>query len=549
MPTLPYNTDELVKQTQAMLAQTKEQGTTPFKGSSYDTITAKSLEPQNILTPVLPKITPIPEISSLQPTIDLINRQYDMPLPNENAIKQERTNVQDLISKLYGSAGETSKKAQMEADPALQIKRQQVQDLSSQLNAIIAEQKTIPLQIQEMAKGQGVTAGGMAPIEVAQLRQNAIKALGISSLLFASQGNLTLALDQVDRAIKAEFEPLKSELEARRANLEMLMNDPAITREEQRRADILRAQLDWQQKQQEKIESDRKSVLELAAKLGGYGVDNFILTKIQEAPSFDEAMSIAAPHMQNPEAKQALENARLENVLTKEKIRKEQYELSLLKRYDGLSPSEYGKILKEEQKAINEASSVAEQNQLKSDALITKIVIMDDVLKNPAINSVVGPTPFTRATTGLGTLVNTLTIGGFDKFSSVRNYFSGDADKLVGQTEQFISKEFLQSLIDVKAQGATFGALQKAEQDALTAAASFIGGRRIYKGKGDEKVVVGYDISEKDFIEEMTKIRGITQKVYERAVGKSFKPDEVGVLDDVFPDDNTIIDTDYNSYF
>jgi hypothetical protein len=116
--------------------------------------------------------------------------------------------------------------------------------LNSQLTGLINESKAIPLQIQQNAQagGANVTKGGLAPIQTAQLRNNAIQALSVSSLIDASRGALDVAMKKVDRALEAKYGPLEEANKARLANLDLLSKDPALTREEKARVDFLTAQ-------------------------------------------------------------------------------------------------------------------------------------------------------------------------------------------------------------------------------------------------------------------------------------------------------------------
>jgi putative ABC transport system ATP-binding protein len=60
--------------------------------------------------------------------------------------------------------------------------------------------------------------------------------LSVSSLLEASRGNIALANDLVDREVKAKFDPVKEEIAAARANLELVLSSPEYTQAEKKRA-------------------------------------------------------------------------------------------------------------------------------------------------------------------------------------------------------------------------------------------------------------------------------------------------------------------------
>lgn len=91
----------------------------------------------------------------------------------------------------------------------------------------------------------------------------------------------------------------------------------------------------------------------------------------------------------------------------------------------------------------------------------------------------------------------------------------------IGKVEKLLSEKTLQSLIDAKADGATFGALSEGELRILQSAASVIGTwKRDTNGDG---VTDFYEVSEKSFKEEITRIK----EEYEALVEKNapvFKP-------------------------
>lgn len=147
-------------------------------------------------------------------------------------------------------------------------------------------------------------------------------------------------------------------------------------------------------------------------------------------------------------------------------------------------------------------------NELKQEAIKSKIDLLNTISNDSAIRSAVGPTWAARF---IGS--------GLDKAT-------GSKINFIANVEQLISSEFLSQLINVKAQGGTFGALQKAEQDALTQSATKLGNFRKYKGEGEDRYVSGYKSSEKDFLEEVDKIKNLALKAYFRA-GAS--PEDLGL--------------------
>ena len=296
-PKTPYDTNALIKQTQNMLAQTKSQGSTAFAGSTYDTnrvgavqaITPSAMTPAQPVTPVVTPQTPAPEISGLNADI--------AGLFEPTAQEQQYGQSSDIIKQLTSSlSGEETRRQELEQQGGVSQQRQMVQDLSSQLKAIQAEQQAIPLQVQQdiQAGGANVTKGGVAPIQTAQLRNNAIRALSVGAQLEASRGNLSLALDLVDRAVKAEFDPIRSKLNAELQNIDLLLKDPTLTLAQQKRAEQLKAVKEAEKERIASAEQEKTDIYDMGIKALQLGADALTVKAIQGAKTRQEAAQIVA---------------------------------------------------------------------------------------------------------------------------------------------------------------------------------------------------------------------------------------------------------------
>lgn len=194
-----------------------------------------------------PKIPPTINSSVLTPT-PTPNFQTPPPAPiynvsglsSELAPTAQETAGSDITKRLQtlneGLLGQSAYRATKEAEAGLPEKLQAERDLSSRLKALQNEALAIPIQLQQDATGRGITAGGLRPIETAALRNNAIQALGVSSLLEASRGNITLAQDLVERAVAQKFDPIKEEIAVNKANLDLILNDPLTSLADKNRA-------------------------------------------------------------------------------------------------------------------------------------------------------------------------------------------------------------------------------------------------------------------------------------------------------------------------
>lgn len=215
-----------------------------------------------------------------------------------NQLGTEGQKAQDTTAELQGLfnqvLGESGYRAQQEQQIGLEGLMKTQTDLSSRLNALKNESLQIPLQLQQDATGRGVTAAGLQPIQTAALRNNAIQALGVSSLLEASRGNLSTALDLVDRAVYQKFQPIKEQIAAKTANLNLILQSPAYTAEQKSRA---QKQIDIQDAKSraiEKQETTEKDIRGIAIDAASSGADSLILRRIQEAKTPEEALRIAA---------------------------------------------------------------------------------------------------------------------------------------------------------------------------------------------------------------------------------------------------------------
>lgn len=154
--------------------------------------------------------------------------------PTESALSQL---IKDSMAGNEGLTGKAADQTAAENAQGLPDLQKTNTDLGSKLKALQNEALAIPLQIQQSYAGRGATAGGVAPIQTSQLRNNAISALGVSTLLSANQGQISTAQMFADKAVAEKYGPLEAEQNARLANLDLLSKDPNLSIEQQKRAD------------------------------------------------------------------------------------------------------------------------------------------------------------------------------------------------------------------------------------------------------------------------------------------------------------------------
>lgn len=508
-------------------------------GSVLAPITAATLTPTPTFNPVQPEVVPTPSVAGLNSDLTL------QPLEGEKQQSDIVKQTRELFKQL---AGETTFLAEQEQAQGLTEKMQTERDLASRLKSLQNEALAIPLQLQQEAAGRGVTAGGLRPIQTSALRNNAIQALSTAALLEGARGNVTAAQQLADRATAQRFDPIKAEIAANLQNLELLSKDPTLTLAQTNRLNAQREAQNARARVVAKQEANAKEISNVLNTAIKYGLsDTSLMERIQNATSPLEAQQLAVDYLQDPKAKYELRAAQLDNIYKQAQIAKLQRETELLGRP---TPSE----LKAEREALRTAKGAVP-------VLQRKIALIDAIVDSPALDSVVGTSLFTRAAGSpggvLGRFVTGAVAGGvaglpFGGVGAIPgaviggvtlasqgavDKLSGARQDLIGSVEQLISKEFLDSLISVKAQGATFGALTAPEQKALTDAATKIGTWRLREGDKENGAVVGYNASEESFKKEVQTIQELARKAAQVAGGSLFSDDESSMLDDLFYSD------------
>lgn len=152
-----------------------------------------------------------------------------------------------------------------------------------------------------------------------------------------------------------------------------------------------------------------------------------------------------------------------------------------------------------------------------------KVNSIDDLLTSPGFNSRVGTTAVTRK--AVPKWYNPLTwTGTLDDLTGAGNQFAAGVHRLVSGLS-------LDSLIEAKSRGATFGALSDAELQMLANSASSINDWEIV----EDGVRTGiWQIDEASFTEELNRIKMLTNRAILQAQGTLLTSDEQLLLDSIF---------------
>lgn len=261
-------------------------------GQNKPVMTPETLAGQSMLPIVPTSQTPAFPVSTLQPL-------------QATAEEQKATNLSTQIGGLYDQmVGKSVYQGKQEEKFGVNEAQRNLADLSSQLTTLKNEADAIPLQLQQGAAERGVTTSTLGAQQNSRLRTNAIAALGISSLLAASQGQLANAQAMADRAVSQKYDPILEQIAAKKANLELILNDPSTELADKNRA---LAQKDSQDAKEATIaqqKADSAAVWDIATNsatngsafkpVGQYTSLATTLQAISNAPSKEVALQIAS---------------------------------------------------------------------------------------------------------------------------------------------------------------------------------------------------------------------------------------------------------------
>jgi hypothetical protein len=134
----------------------------------------------------------------------------------------------------------------------------------------------------------------------------------------------------------------------------------------------------------------------------------------------------------------------------------------------------------------------------KVNTLNDKVLAIDNLIADPYLGNAVGPNAFARA--------------------DVRSWVTGGKQNFIAGVENLISQETLNSLINLKAQGGTLGALSDQERMMLQNSASKIGNWAV---RDDEGKVTAYNTSESSFKAELARLKELAQRAINNSVGST----------------------------
>lgn len=494
-------------------------------------ITASELSPKKVNNFITtPPEVPIPDLTHLTPE----------PLPNpaetpsnlgttETQYKEMLNELMGVNTAIEGKAGYT---AQQNEALGVNAASDAITGLNSQLTGLINESKAIPLQIQQSAQegGANVTKGGLAPIQTAQLRNNAIQSLSVSSQIDAMNGQLSNAIKKVDRAVALKYGDLEARQTTLTKNLEIFAKDPSLTLEEQDRVAKKLAETkayDAQIADQKKIETDTHDARLKVLSNNSGKLTQQMVELLQAAQTPEEvAQLVNYLGLSTLSQKDQLDQQNTERTFAQTQANANRAFNEQVRQFN---VQQNTKAIADARKAlaivkITEAKTAAAQQQKEASlpVLDNKITIIDGLLANKnGLSAMVGPNAYSRLANPYTALI------------------SSEKQDFIAGVNQLISQSTLDALLALKAQGGTLGALSEKEGAMLKEAASKIGTWAIIK----DGQTVGYDTSEKSFVDELNTIKASTQRIKDainasKGTQATLSPEDTAQIDQLYGDVN-----------
>jgi hypothetical protein len=400
-----------------------------------------------------------------------VGTMSDMAKEQQRKVETAQTATTESASALRGYLDKLAGKgvAQVEAETEAGIPKL-TQELTDITNQIEAKQLAARRQIEAVQSEAGLTKGQVNQRVQEINRQNAKELADLSIIQNARNRNLLTAQDLVNRKIDLEYGDLKDRIEAEKFFYQENKDD--LTKAEQ---NLLNERIRQDERQYNEGVALEKTKQELIIQASSnQNVPLSVIQQAQRAKTPSEVASILAPYMVDE--------------LRQLQIAKAKMELG------GVSDE-----------PVTQPIALAQAQ--------TNIQQINDLLQSGGIKSAVGTNFLSRAPQGFwGSLGAVATVIGIPSFiGGVWKKTTGQHQNFIAGVEQLQSQLSLDSLIQAKERGATFGALSDSELRVLSSSASKLGSWVKRDKSGN---VIGYNTTEANLKRELDKINNFAKLDY-----------------------------------
>lgn len=460
--------------------------------------------------------------------------------------KRQQQILDKMISSAEGTKDLLAEQLTTEQSAGLPGMRAQFADINAQILTKLAEGKALDASYEKAnleVEGKSITLSRKQGQEALNYKmylaqKNALAAdVGIlQAQALGLQGKITDAQNTVNRAIDLKFKIQEADNAVYQAQLNAII--PLLNKEEKTQALAQQIILDQKKQALADKKDSEKEIYGLMLKAVDLGIrDASILSQIGNSKSLSEATVILgknappadskAPqietwggrvHQWNPVT------AKWEDIGSEKSIGGDNSQTVIdWANQVANGTRKFSDVPEELKSSVNSAISKLPPKQEDVKQTQSKIDELNSIINHPGLNSSVGPNAASR--------------------TAFTDAFGNKSD-FIAKVQRLLSEKTLQSLIDAKANGATFGALSEGELKLLQQAASNIG---TWAVKDDEGNIIGYNVSEKAFKEEINRIKGDYENLLKETAGQQTNTFNITQkIDDYYlknPDKRAFIDT------
>jgi hypothetical protein len=417
----------------------------------------------------------------------------------EKTVKQGESvrdnQLQGISSAFARIAGLPQQQLAMEQQAGIQDMESQLQQFDSMIAMKNRDYTNQFRALEERGSSLSSIRGRQNQLNIQATREMADLAI----IRDSKAGRLDLAKQWVQKKVDAETAQARLELEA--TQFFYNENKEILTKAQDRAFSLKIA--DQERKLAEERET-RNAINNMQLQAAQYGASPDVVSQIGNAKTQKEAIAMASKYLGEPFRLQVDQQA------FNQRMAMMNYNLAR-------SAQEFAR---QQAGIASEAESMAKQEEMEAKRLTAEdtINVIIGIKENQAgIGRVVGATPIGRGKTGvIGQAIRKAQGKDADPLGTLFGGITGNATTFKAQVGQIVNKQFINTLTDAKLQGATFGALNKEEGDALKSAGTAL----IDMAKLDKDgKIQSINVSEEAFIAELNKIQTVIERAYLRNGG------------------------------
>ena len=420
--------------------------------------------------------------------------------------------------------------AEQERAAGLQEKQQEVNNYQAQLNSIQAKAQADQLSVTGQGRGIPEVIIGGQQAQIA--KEAAIQALPVAAQLSAAQGNLALAQQHVETMSKLLITDAQNKYDHQIKVIDAVI--PFLTKQEEARAQAIKDQKAQDFSLLSNNVNFAQSLATAAFTNGQSQVGASIMRLLADpnSPTFQQDVAALAGQIQAKASGDGVPTVKSINGVDMQ-----------------WNPTS-GKWETIGGDTTNALSNAIAENKVDN---------INNILNSGGLDSAVGPNSLAKTNTGLweaakrffsgaiaggiagagagavfggvgalpGAIIGAVTTGVINTLRGTKDELTGDRQNFIASTEQVRSELTVAKLAQAKGQGVTFGALSDGERGLIANAATKIGTWAIYEDGDREKSVLGYNIDEKSFKQEMDVINYFTKL---DAILRGATPESLGII-------------------